>query len=77
MVVVADAPLIALPGLALLMVTGARVRPITDELRELELTRIHEALSAAGGQKTRAAALLGMPMRTLHERIKQYELVAP
>jgi two-component system response regulator AtoC len=52
-------------------------RPLADELRELELTRIQEALSATGGQKTRAATLLGMPLRTLHERIKQYGLAVP
>jgi two-component system response regulator AtoC len=49
-------------------------RPLADELREIEQTRIQEALSATGGQKTRAAALLGMPLRTLYERIKQYGL---
>ena len=52
-------------------------RPLADELRELELTRIQEALSAAQGSRTRAAELLSMPLRTLHERIRQYGLSAP
>jgi two-component system, NtrC family, response regulator AtoC len=51
-----------------------RFRPIADELRELEITRIREALEATGGNQTRAAGLLAMPVRTFFEKAKQYGL---
>ncbi len=54
---------------------GGRVfAPIADELRELERQRMLEALEAAGGVQTRAAALLSMPLRTFQLRFKQYGL---
>ncbi len=49
-------------------------RPIYEELRELERTRIVEALDAAEGVRTRAAQLLDMPIRTFTLRLKQYGL---
>ena len=49
-------------------------RPLADELRELELTRIREALAATRGNQTRAAGLLAMPVRTFFEKVKQYGL---
>jgi transcriptional regulator with GAF, ATPase, and Fis domain len=49
-------------------------RPLADELRELELTRIREALLATNGNQTRAAALLSMPVRTFFEKAKQFGL---
>jgi len=49
-------------------------RPLADELRELEITRIREALEATGGNQTRAALLLSMPMRTFFGKVKQYGL---
>jgi DNA-binding NtrC family response regulator len=51
-----------------------RFRPIADELRELEITRIREALEVTGGNQTRAAGLLTMPVRTFFEKAKQYGL---
>jgi len=51
-----------------------RFRPIADELRELEITRIREALEATGGNQTRAAGLLAMPVRTFFEKAKLYGL---
>jgi DNA-binding NtrC family response regulator len=51
-----------------------RFRPIADELRELEITRIRQALEATGGNQTRAAGLLAMPVRTFFEKAKQYGL---
>ena len=45
-----------------------------DELRELEITRIRQALEATGGNQTRAAGLLAMPVRTFFEKAKQYGL---
>jgi DNA-binding NtrC family response regulator len=49
-------------------------RPIADEIRELERTRIAESLAASGGVQTRAAELIGMPLRTFVKRIKEYGL---
>jgi transcriptional regulator with GAF, ATPase, and Fis domain len=49
-------------------------RPLADELRELEMTRIREALEATGGNQTRAAQLLAMPVRTFFEKAKQFGL---
>jgi DNA-binding NtrC family response regulator len=49
-------------------------RPLADELRELEITRIREAIEATGGNQTRAAALLAMPVRTFFEKAKLYGL---
>jgi transcriptional regulator with GAF, ATPase, and Fis domain len=49
-------------------------RPLADELRELEITRIRQAIEATGGNQTRAAGLLAMPVRTFFEKAKQYGL---
>jgi len=49
-------------------------RPIKEELRELERQRMHEALEAAHGNRTRAAALIEMPLRTFVTKIKLYGL---
>jgi two-component system, NtrC family, response regulator AtoC len=47
-------------------------RPIVDELRELECKRILEALEACDGVQTKAAAAIGMPLRTFTFRMKQF-----
>jgi DNA-binding NtrC family response regulator len=52
----------------------ARFRPIADELRELERRRMDEALAATGGVQTRAAELIGMPIRTFSMKLRQYGL---
>ncbi len=49
-------------------------RPLAEELRELELARLRAALEATGGNLTRAAALLSVPIRTFSEKVKQYGL---
>ena len=51
-------------------------RPIGEELEELEARRMAEALEATGGVHTRAAALIGMPIRTFTNKVKQYGLGA-
>jgi len=38
------------------------------------MTRIREALEETGGNQTKAAGLLGMPVRTFFEKVKQYGL---
>jgi DNA-binding NtrC family response regulator len=49
-------------------------RPVADEIRELERSRMAEALVAAGGVKSRAAQLIDMPIRTFTLKAKQYKL---
>jgi two-component system response regulator AtoC len=51
-------------------------RPLSEELAELERTRIAEALEAAGGVQSRAAELIGMPRRTFLLKLKKYDLVS-
>lgn len=53
-------------------VTRTNFRPLADELRELESRRMIEALEACDGVQTRAAAALGMPLRTFTFRMRQY-----
>jgi DNA-binding NtrC family response regulator len=53
---------------------AAPLRPIADELRDLERRRMLEALEAAGGVQKRAAELIGMPVRTFTMKYKQYRL---
>jgi DNA-binding NtrC family response regulator len=47
---------------------------LAEELRALERRRILQALEAAGGVRTRAAALIGMPIRTFTWKLKQHGL---
>ncbi|WP_437971335.1 sigma 54-interacting transcriptional regulator [Sorangium sp. So ce260] len=54
----------------------SRFRPIAEELREIECTRMRQALDAAEGVQKRAAALLGMPVRTFTFKLKQYGISA-
>ena len=52
----------------------APFRNINDEIRELERKRMVEALAAAGGVKTKAAALIEMPIRTFTLKLKQFKI---
>ena len=52
----------------------AQFRPVAEELKELERRRMAEALAASGGVKTKAAALIDMPIRTFTLKLKQYKL---
>jgi two-component system, NtrC family, response regulator AtoC len=56
---------------------GAGFAPIADEVRDLERRRMTEALEAAGWVQTRAAELIGMPLRTFQQKAKQYGLRRP
>jgi two-component system, NtrC family, response regulator AtoC len=49
-------------------------RRLADEVRDLERSRIREALERTGGVKTHAAQLIGMPLRTFLLRLKKYDL---
>ncbi|MSP63773.1 MAG: FHA domain-containing protein [Myxococcales bacterium] len=48
--------------------------PLTDEIRDLERRRMSEALTATRGNRTHAAELIKVPLRTFLLRIKQYGL---
>ena len=50
--------------------------PITDELRGLEAQRMRDAIDRCGGVHTRAAALIGMPIRTFTNKVKRYGLAS-
>jgi two-component system response regulator AtoC len=52
------------------MPTGSGFRPLAEEIEDLERTRMREALAAAGGVKSKAAAMLGMPIRTFSYKMK-------
>jgi DNA-binding NtrC family response regulator len=49
-------------------------RPLAEEVHELERQRILEALEATGGVQTRAAQLIGMPLRTFAFKLKRYKI---
>ena len=49
-------------------------RPLEEELRELEKRRIGEALAAFGGNQTRAAEAISMPLRTFVNKVRLYNL---
>lgn len=51
-----------------------KFRTIDEEVRALERRRMVEALAAAGGVHVRAAALIGMPIRTFTGKLKTYRI---
>ncbi len=53
---------------------NATFRPIDDEVRELERTRMIEALAATAGVQNKAAELIGMPLRTFVTKLKRYAI---
>jgi DNA-binding NtrC family response regulator len=50
--------------------------PLADELAAIERERIEQALAEAGGVQLRAAVALGMPIRTLTYKLRQYGIQA-
>ncbi len=51
--------------------------PLPEQLAALERERIVNALAECQGNQTRAAAMLGMPLRTLVKRLTQYGVARP
>ncbi|MFN0252942.1 MAG: sigma 54-interacting transcriptional regulator [Kofleriaceae bacterium] len=49
-------------------------RPIADEVRELERSRMIAALRASDGVQNRAAELIEMPLRTFVTKLKRYAI---
>jgi len=52
----------------------SRFRPIADEVRELERSRMIAALRVTGGIQNRAAELIEMPLRTFATKLKRYRI---
>ena len=50
---------------------------LADEIRDLERARMQEALEQTGWVQTRAAELIGMPLRTFQQKVKLHGLVRP
>jgi DNA-binding NtrC family response regulator len=53
---------------------AATVRPLVEANRDFERQNIAAALAATSGNKTQAAKLLGVPLRTLMDKIKRHGL---
>ncbi|MFH1529936.1 MAG: sigma 54-interacting transcriptional regulator [Pseudomonadota bacterium] len=51
-----------------------RFQNVRDELRDLERTRMVQALEATDGTQNRAAELIGMPLRTFAARMREYRI---
>jgi DNA-binding NtrC family response regulator len=62
------------PTLMLPTEPGSPMRRLADELEAIERQRMTEALDRAGGVKTKAAALIGMPIRTFNMKRRKYGL---
>jgi transcriptional regulator with PAS, ATPase and Fis domain len=54
--------------------TPIRLPPEGLSLEELEVALIRQALARAGGNKTRAAELLGLTRHTLLYRLEKYKI---
>jgi DNA-binding NtrC family response regulator len=50
---------------------GAKFGSLKEARQDFERRNIEAALEATGGNKTRAAQLLGMPLRTFMEKVKR------
>jgi two-component system, NtrC family, response regulator AtoC len=53
-----------------------KFRPLDDEIRELEIQRISASLAATKGNQTRAADLIGMPLRTFINKLKRHGIAS-
>jgi DNA-binding NtrC family response regulator len=56
---------------------AAGATTLAGELARIEKTKILDALERCGENQTRAAALLGMPRRTLIKRLREYGIKRP
>jgi DNA-binding NtrC family response regulator len=48
--------------------------PASDDLESLQKSKIEEVLDRVGGNKTRAARLLGITRRSLYRLLERYDL---
>ncbi|MBN2360648.1 MAG: sigma-54-dependent Fis family transcriptional regulator, partial [Deltaproteobacteria bacterium] len=74
--IVADGPLLSAAHLQLGSSTAQREAPVALEgtLEQIERAAIRQALAATAGHRKRAAERLGIGLRTLYDKIRQYEL---
>ena len=54
--------------------SSTTVRPLRDEVRRAERRALEKALHAAGGNRTKAARLLGVSRRTLYSKLEEHDL---
>ena len=57
--------------------SGIPAQPLTDAIRETERRYLQEVLQSVGGQKQRAAEILGISRKTLWKKLKQLGLDSP
>jgi DNA-binding NtrC family response regulator len=75
LVVMTDSDFIDVPDLPDLMrYAGVRENGLYRTLVEVETTHIRRVLASAGGNKTRAAEILGIDRKTLREKMKRLEM---
>ncbi len=55
--------------------TPARIEPLKDFLREQEVSYLNRILSQTGGDKEKAANLLGISLATLYRKLAGEEAV--
>jgi DNA-binding NtrC family response regulator len=74
LVVMTDSDIIDVPDLPDLMrYTGIRENGLNRSLSEVEAAHIRNVLSSVGGNKTRAAGILGVDRKTLREKLKKLD----
>jgi DNA-binding NtrC family response regulator len=74
LVVMTDSDVIDVPDLPHLMrYAGIKETGLDRTLDEVEAAHIHNVLSSLGGNKTRAAEILGIDRKTLREKMKRLE----
>lgn len=74
LVVMTDSDVIDVPDLPDLMrYAGVRENGLHRTLGEVEVMHIRNVLASVGGNKTRAAAILGIDRKTLREKMKRLE----
>ncbi len=54
---------------------GFENKSLRNSLWEIERELILEAIAAAGGNKSKAAKILGLPRSSFYEKLKQYDLI--
>jgi DNA-binding NtrC family response regulator len=78
LVVMTDTDLIDAPDLpALMRYTGVRGTGLQRTLAEVEAEHLRNVLASVGGNKTRAAEVLGIDRKTLREKMKRLETETP
>jgi two-component system response regulator HydG len=77
LVVMTDGSLIDVPDLPSLMrFTASHQTGLHRTLAEVEAEHIRNVLSSVGGNKTRAAEILGIDRKTLREKLKGVEVAS-